>query len=241
MLACPDIDLKIIHSGQHYANEMSDIFFKQLNIPQPTENLGVGSGTHAIQTAAMLEGLEKILLKYLPDLVIVVGDTNTTLAGALATSKLQIPLAHVEAGLRSYDMSMPEEINRKLTDHCSNLLFSPTLNAAINLVNEGIPSEKIFVTGDTMVDACYQHLLEVKDSTILERLKLDTTDYLLITLHRQENVDNKETLKDIIEALIELSDNKIVFPIHPRTRLRLEEFGLMKIQFYCRLVQLMLQ
>jgi UDP-N-acetylglucosamine 2-epimerase (non-hydrolysing) len=231
MLACPDIELKLIHSGQHYADEMSDIFFRQLNLPQPIENLGVGSGTHAIQTAAMLEGLEKTLLKYMPDLVIVVGDTNTTLAGALATSKLQIPLAHVEAGMRSYDMSMPEEINRKLTDHCSTLLFSPTLNAAINLVNEGIPSEKIFVTGDTMVDACYQHLFEAKDSTILARLKLDTNDYLLITLHRQENVDNKGTLKGIIEALIELRDLKVVFPIHPRTYSRLREFGILEFLY----------
>ncbi len=229
MLACPDINLKVVHSGQHYAEEMSDIFFQQLNIPQPIENLGVGSGTHAIQTAAMLEGLEKTFLKYMPDLVIVVGDTNTTLAGALATSKLQIPLAHVEAGLRSYDMSMPEEINRKLTDHCSTLLFSPTLNAAINLMNEGIPSERIFVTGDTMVDACYQHIFEAKDSTILERLKLDTNDYLLITLHRQENVDEKGTLKGIIEALIELKDLKIVFPIHPRTYSRLREFGILEL------------
>ena len=231
MLACPDIELKLIHSGQHYADEMSDIFFRQLNIPQPIENLGVGSGTHAIQTAAMLEGFEKTLLKYNPDLVIVVGDTNTTLAGALATSKLQIPLAHVEAGLRSYDMNMPEEINRKLTDHCSSLLFSPTLNAAINLVNEGIPSERIFITGDTMVDTCRQHLFKTKDSTILERLKLEKKDYLLITLHRPENVDNEENLKSIIEALIELSENKIVFPIHPRTYHRLKEFGIMKTMY----------
>ncbi|RLE38043.1 UDP-N-acetylglucosamine 2-epimerase (non-hydrolyzing) [Candidatus Woesearchaeota archaeon] len=221
------IDYFILHTGQHYSYNMDRIFFEQLKLPQPKYNLRVGSGTHAEQTGKMLIGIEKVLMKEKPDIVLVQGDTNTTLAGALAAAKIHIPVGHVEAGLRSFDREMPEEINRILTDHLSDYLFAPTEKAKQNLLNEGIPEEKIHVTGNTIVDAVYQHLELAKNNNILERLNVKPNEYMLLTLHRQENVDRKQRLKSIlkgIELVAKEFETKIIYPIHPRTQKRIKEF-----------------
>jgi UDP-N-acetylglucosamine 2-epimerase (non-hydrolysing) len=206
----------IIHTGQHYDYGMSDLFFEELSIPHPDYNLAIGSGTHAQQTGNMLAGIEAVLVKEKPDLVIVYGDTNSTLAGALAASKLNIKLAHVEAGLRSFDRSMPEEINRVVTDHLSNLLFAPTEVGAKNLAKEGVV-EGVHIVGDVMVDSLLFNKEKANErSKILEKLGLQKHEYLVATVHRQSNTDNIENLKNIIEAL-GAAEQKVVFPIHPRT------------------------
>lgn len=211
----------IIHTGQHYDPTMSSVFFEELNIPQPFANLGVGSGSHGWQTGRMLQAVEEILLSTKPDLGMVYGDTNSTLAGALAAAKLSIPLAHIESGLRSYNRSMPEEHNRVLTDHCSNLLFCPTDTAVQNLKNEGI-SEGVHLVGDTMYDAllCYGQLAESK-STILRDLQLVAGKYYLATLHRPYNTDEPAVLSTLLEAFGSLG-KAVVFPIHPRTKQRIK-------------------
>ena len=215
----------IIHTGQHYDYEMNDIFFKELNIPEPDYNLGVGSGTHGYQTGEMLKGIEKILLYEKPDVVLVYGDTNSTLAGALASVKLHIPVAHVEAGVRSYDRKMPEEINRVLTDHASNILFAPTENAVKNLEKEGI-KKGVYLVGDAMVDSLlYNIKIAQKKSGILEKFNLRKKGYVLVTVHRPENTDNKENLKSIVDALVE-SEEKIIFPAHLRTLKALKQHNL---------------
>jgi UDP-N-acetylglucosamine 2-epimerase (non-hydrolysing) len=215
----------IIHTGQHYDYEMDRIFFEQLRIPEPDYHLGVGSGTHGYQTGEMLKRIEKVLIDEKPDLVIVYGDTNTTLAGALAAVKLNIPLAHVEAGLRCYDKKIPEEINRVLTDHCSDLLFCPTKRAVENLKREGI-TKGVYLTGDVMVDAIKQNITIAENvSTILNDLNVKPKDYYLVTVHRAENTDNIDKLKNIVDALCEI-DNNVVFPCHPRTEKALKKFGL---------------
>lgn len=219
------IQLSLIHTGQHYDPQMSEIFFHQLRIPSPLINLHAGSGSHARQTAAMMRSLEAPMLKASPDLVIVPGDTNTTLAAALTAAKLNLPVAHMEAGLRSGDMTMPEEINRKLTDHCSSMLFAPTRTAVHNLRTEGL-SKLTYLTGDTMVDAMrvVSELLERKQNEILERLRLTPQEYVLVTMHRPSNVDNTNRLREILFALRRISRKiRIVFPVHPRTRSRLTE------------------
>jgi UDP-GlcNAc3NAcA epimerase len=215
----------LIHTGQHYDPEMSQIFFDELKIPKPDWHLGVGSGTHGRQTGEILAFTEKILMRERPDLVIVFGDTNSTLGGALAAAKLHIPVAHVEAGLRSFDRTMPEEINRILTDHISDLLFCPTRTATENLAKEGI-SRGVYMVGDIMVDAI-RHNLEIAElqSPILEKLGLTDNDYAVATIHRPGNTDNRENLTSIVEALGE-SGKKIIFPVHPRTKKYLTEFGL---------------
>ena len=221
------LDGILVHTGQHYDYEMSKIFFEDLEIPEPNIYLGVGSGTHAKQTGMVMMEFEKILLKQEPDLVIVVGDVNSTLACALSSVKLHIPVAHVEAGLRSFDRTMPEEINRLLTDAISDYLFTPSPDADENLKREGISEDKIFFVGDVMVDSLLYNLDKAKRSKILEELGLQLpTDYALLTLHRPSNVDDPESLHNILEALKKISrEIPIIFPIHPRTRKQVEHFG----------------
>ena len=219
----PQISLSIIHTGQHYDYEMTKIFFEELRLPDPIANLNVGSGTHAQQTAKIMLRLEKLLQRQRPDLVVVPGDTNSTLAGALTAAKLHIPVAHIEAGARSYDMHMPEEINRRLTDHCSTLLFTPTENCTKNLLKEGIAKEKIHQTGDTMYDVLLQQLPKAEKTQILEKLGLKPKTYALLTTHRPENVDNPKNLRSIIKAIIKLNQLTIVFPAHPRTQKQLRK------------------
>ena len=219
-------DLEIVHTGQHYDYEMTKIFFEELRLPDPTVNLNVGSGTHAGQTANIMMKLEGILAENMPDLVIVPGDTNSTLAGALTAAKLHIPIAHIEAGARSYDMDMPEEINRRLTDHCSDLLLTPSENCTGNLVKEGMKRDQICETGDTMYDVLLHELPKAEKTDILQELSLEPETYGLLTAHRPENVDNKERLVGIMEAIIMLGQFTIVFPMHPRTKKQLQKFGL---------------
>jgi len=225
-----DIPYFILHTGQHYSYDMDKIFFEKLELPQPKYNLNVGSGTHAEQTGKIMIGVEKTLMKEGADVVLVQGDTNTVLAGALAATKLHIKVGHVEAGLRSYDRRMPEEINRILTDRVSDYLFAPTEKAKQNLLREGIDENKIFVTGNTIVDAVYQNLeIAKKKVNVLKDLGLKPKEYFLVTAHRQENVDAKERLKGILkglELIYEEFSIPIIFPMHPRTRKRVKEFGL---------------
>jgi len=220
----------ILHTGQHYSYNMDKVFFEQLGLPDPKYNLEVGSGTHAEQTGRMMIGIEAVLKKEMPDVVLVEGDTNTVLAGALAAVKLAIKVGHVEAGLRSYDRTMPEETNRVLVDHCSDYLFAPTEKSKGILIAEGIAEEKISVTGNTVVDAVLQNLeLSEKRSGILSDLGLKRGGYLLATVHRQENVDVKGRLQGILEGLKRLRSElglPIVYPVHPRTKERVRTFGL---------------
>ena len=216
----------IIHTGQHYDDDLSKVFFSELSIPRPDYNLGIGSAEHGEQTGRMMEGIERILLSLKPDLVIVYGDTNSTLAGALAAAKLNIPVAHVEAGLRSYKKSMPEEINRILTDHVSTLLFCPTPTAVKNLKNEGI-TKGVHLVGDVMYDSLLEHLkVAEKKSRIMRKLSLRKKGFYLLTIHRAENTDIRENLQRVIQIITDLNQ-KVIFPIHPRTRKKLTEFRLM--------------
>lgn len=215
----------LIHTGQHYDENMSKVFFEELNIPKPDYNLGVGSGNHGHQTGEMLIKLEEIYLEEKPDLVLVYGDTNSTLAGALCASKLLIPVAHVEAGLRSFNMTMPEEQNRILTDHISKLLFVPTETALVNLKNEGIHNG-VYNIGDVMYDAVLHFKKMAQNNTdILERLKLGKDEYILATIHRAENTNDISKLENIITALNECG-KKVVLPLHPRTKKYMSDYGL---------------
>lgn len=223
-----EIALQLVHTGQHYDFEMSRVFFGELELPDPVVNLGVGSGSHAWQTGKMMIGLEKTIQELRPDLVLVPGDTNSTLAGALAAVKLQVPVAHVEAGARSYDMRMPEEVNRRLTDHCSKKLFAATENCVANLSKEGITDELICLSGDSMYDALLRHMTEALRSRILVELNLEAEEYAVLTAHRPENVDDTAALKAIMEAMIELSELSVVFPVHPRTMESLKAAGLLQ-------------
>jgi UDP-N-acetylglucosamine 2-epimerase len=217
----------LIHTGQHYDYEMNQIFFEELKIPKPNYYLGIGSGSHGFQTGEMLKKIEEILIAENPDLVLTYGDTNSTLAGALAASKLHITNVHVESGLRSFDKSMPEEINRILTDHCSDCLLCPTENAVKNLKKEGI-TENVYLTGDVMVDSLISNKkLAERKSEILDKLELKSKEYSVSTIHRASNTDNEDKLKNIIAALFELNGT-IVFPLHPRTEKYLRKYGLYK-------------
>jgi len=226
-------DLLLIHTGQHYDKEMSENFFIDLKLPTPDYNIHVGSGSHGVQTGKMMEGIEEVLLKETPDILLVQGDTNAVLAGALVAIKLHIPVGHVEAGLRSFDETMPEEINRLAADVCSKFYFVPTEESAINLAMEGISRKRIFITGNTVVDACFRNLkisenrnVEDYEKSLID-LDIDNMQNIAtLTMHRAENVDNKERLLNIIEALETLDDLNIIFPIHPRTKKTLENFGL---------------
>lgn len=223
-------DFSIIHTGQHYSYEMDKIFFEDLELPQADYNLDVGSGTHGAQTGKMLERIEDTLLKNRPDIVLVQGDTNTVMAGALVAAKLGIKIGHVEAGLRSCDRSMPEEINRVVADHVSDYLFAPTYGARDNLLKEGISTNKIFVIGNTVVDAVYQNLnISKKRKTILKDMMLQKKEYILVTVHRQENVDNKDRFKGILAGLAKVSHEynyKIIYPIHPRSKKMIQNLQL---------------
>ncbi len=224
------LDYFILHTGQHYSYEMDRLFFEELELPDPDYNLDVGSGTQAGQTAKIMTGVEDILVKESPDVVLVQGDTNTVMAGALAASKLHMKVGHVEAGLRSFNRWMPEEINRVLTDHISDYLFAPTENARENLLGEGIADERICVTGNTVVDAVYQNLgIAQKKSNVLKELDLEPRAYFLVTAHRQENVDNRTRLKEILKGLEGVQKEfslPVVFPVHPRTEKRIKELGI---------------
>jgi UDP-N-acetylglucosamine 2-epimerase (non-hydrolysing) len=225
-----NLDYFILHTGQHYSYNMDAVFFEQLELPKPKYNLGVGSGLHGEQTGKMLLGIEKILLQEKPDIVLVQGDTNTTLSGALAAAKLHIKVAHIEAGLRSFDKSMPEEINRIIVDHLSDYLFAPTENSKNLLISEGIPIEKIFVTGNTVVDTLVQNLeISKKKSNPLKDFGLEARKYILVTVHRQENVDNPKRFGRILEGISLVSrefEIPLVYPVHPRSRKMMERFGL---------------
>jgi len=215
----------LVHTGQHYDPEMSDIFFEDLQIPKPDYHLDVGSGSHGKQTGAILERVEEVLLKEMPDLVLVYGDTNSTLAGALAAAKLHIPVAHVEAGLRSFDRTMPEEINRVVTDHVSDLLLCPTQTAVDNLKKEGI-TRGVHMVGDVMVDALRHNAkIAEKQSQIIKNLGLVKGDYYVATVHRPGNTDEQKNLTAIVDAFRE-SGKTVVFPVHPRTKKYLHAYGL---------------
>lgn len=215
----------LIHTGQHYDGNMSQLFFDELGIPHPDINLGIGSGPHGEQTGKMMVALEKVLLEQKPDLVLIYGDTNSTLAGAVVASKLLLPVAHVEAGLRSFNRTMPEEINRILADRVSELLFCPTQTAMQHLAAEGI-AQGVHLTGDVMYDAAirFGELAKQKNS-VLQRLQVEPQNYLLATCHRPQNTDLRENLASIVNAFIE-SGEQVIFPVHPRTRVFLEQFGL---------------
>jgi len=224
------LDYFVLHTGQHYSYNMDRVFFEQLELPEARYNLDVGSGSHAEQTGKMLIGVEKVLVSERPSIVLVEGDTNTVLAGALAAVKLGIKVGHVEAGLRSYDRQMPEEINRILADHCSDMLFAPTEKSKQILLGEGIAAEKIFVTGNTIVDAVYQNLdIAKRKVNVLEELDVEADGYFLVTVHRQENVDNEKRFRGILEGL-ELVNKEfglpVIYPIHPRARKQLKAFGI---------------
>jgi len=217
----------LVHTGQHYDFNMSDVFFEELNLPKPDYNLGIGSGSHGEQTGKMLIEIEKVLLKEKPDMVLVYGDTNSTLAGALASVKLHIPVAHIEAGLRSFNKRMPEEINRVLTDHIADILFTPTEVAVKNLENEGI-KKGVYNVGDVMFDISLEIAKIIDVKTILLKFGLENKNYILATIHRADNTDIRENLENILEAFKEISSKyKIFFPVHPRTKNALIGFNLM--------------
>ncbi|WP_243089948.1 non-hydrolyzing UDP-N-acetylglucosamine 2-epimerase [Thermus neutrinimicus] len=226
--ATPGLREVLVHTGQHHDDNMSRVFFEELEIPEPDYHLGIGGGTHGQNTGRMLEAIEGVLLKEKPDWVLVYGDTDSTLAGALAAAKLHIPVAHVEAGLRSFNRRMPEEINRVLTDHVSDLLFAPTETAVQNLLREGIPADKVHLVGDVMYDAAlYYGEKAERESQILQRLNVAPKGYILATVHRAENTDDPVRLRVILEALAQVHrEVPVVFPVHPRTRKRAEAYGL---------------
>jgi len=217
----------LVHTGQHYDHRMSKLFFDELCIPRPDRDLGVGSGSQAEQTAEIMKRLEPVLLEERPDLMIVVGDVTSTMAATITAAKLGIPVAHVESGLRSFDRTMPEEINRLLTDAIADWHFTTEESANENLNREGIVAEKVFFVGNTMIDTLVKHVERASESIILETLGVAPKGYSVVTLHRPSNVDNRENLTVIMEALHEIArEIPLVFPIHPRTRKRIDEFGL---------------
>lgn len=228
----PDFEHCLVHSGQHYDELLSGNFFTDLNLPAPDVNLRTGSGSHAVQTAEIMTRLEPVLLDYKPQMVLVVGDVNSTIAAALTAVKLGIAVAHVEAGLRSFDITMPEEINRKLTDAISTLLFVTEQSGVDNLRNEGAPIDKIFLVGNVMIDCLLRHRAMASKSPILERLGMRqngsrSLPYAVLTLHRPSNVDDANTLQGILGAVRALAgDLAVFFPVHPRTRKNIENFGL---------------
>ena len=219
----------LVHTGQHYDEAMSDSFFADLDIPRPDINLGVGSASHAEQTARIMMAFERVLIDERPDWVVVVGDVNSTMAATLVAAKMGVRVAHVEAGLRSRDRSMPEEINRVVTDALADLLLTPSRDADDNLRREGVAPEKIRLVGNVMIDTLFRSLERAKQSTILARLEARPGTYAAMTLHRPSNVDDGATFAGILDALAAIQERlPIIFPLHPRTRARLDEFGLME-------------
>jgi UDP-N-acetylglucosamine 2-epimerase (non-hydrolysing) len=213
----------LVHTGQHYDKNLSDVFFTQLEIPAPDVNLGVGSGTHARQTADIMAGFEPVLLERKPDIVLVYGDVNSTVAAALVCSKLLVPVAHVEAGLRSFDRTMPEEVNRIVTDRLADVLFTPSEDGDANLLQEGVPQEKIHRVGNVMIDS----LVRLLPAATRCPTNGFPDRFALVTLHRPSNVDDAETLKSILQSLLTVNEQlDVVFPVHPRTRARIAQFGL---------------
>ncbi|HEC33774.1 MAG TPA: UDP-N-acetylglucosamine 2-epimerase (non-hydrolyzing) [Chloroflexi bacterium] len=226
MRCYPDIRQTLLHTGQHYDDKMSRVFFDQLGIPRPDVYLGVGSGSHAEQTARVMIAFEKVLLEERPDVVVVVGDVNSTLACAITAAKLWVPVAHVEAGLRSFDRRMPEEINRIVTDALSDFLFTTSRGANENLEREGIAPEKIFFVGNVMIDTLHKHRARAEQLGAPARFGLRPGGYALLTLHRPSNVDVPEVFSGILDALATIQrDLPILFPAHPRTVKRIAEFG----------------
>ncbi|HEX8746014.1 MAG TPA: UDP-N-acetylglucosamine 2-epimerase (non-hydrolyzing) [Pyrinomonadaceae bacterium] len=216
----------LVHTGQHYDREMSEAFFRDLGLPEPDVYLGVGSGTHAEQTASVMASFEPVIMRERPDWVLVVGDVNSTLACALVAVKLGVRVAHVEAGLRSRDRSMPEEINRILTDQMADLLLTPSQDADRNLLAEGVPRARIRFVGNVMIDSLFAHLKRAESSRVREELSVAGSDYGVLTLHRPSNVDGRETFGRILDALEEITGRlPVIFPAHPRTRARLRDFG----------------
>jgi UDP-N-acetylglucosamine 2-epimerase (non-hydrolysing) len=225
----PDLNPLLVHTGQHYDYAMSQVFFDELDIPEPDVFLNIGSGSHAVQTAKIMMEFDMVMSEHKPDMVLVVGDVNSTLACSLVSSKLCVPVVHVEAGIRSYDKTMPEEINRILTDVISDYLMTPTEDANENLKKEGVSKEKIILVGDVMIDTLikYRDKAVSTSDSIMQELGLKKGSYVIMTLHRPFNVDVKENFAGILNALSEIQKHlKIVFPIHPRTRNRISEFGL---------------
>lgn len=230
---------ELLDSGQHYDPELSSVFFDELGIPKPSHELKIGSGSHGDQTGRMLSGVESVLVATKPDWVLVYGDTNSTIAGALAAAKLHIPVAHVEAGLRSHNRRMPEEINRVVTDHLSSALFTPSPLAGENLASEGI-TKNVFCVGDVMYDVVRRFAqVAEKSSQILNTLGLTANDYVVATIHRAENTDSPERLRTIFEGLIQIShDTQVVLPLHPRTAAALQRDGLYaQVQKHVTLIQ----
>lgn len=220
----------LVHTGQHYDYNMSQIFFEDLGLPKPDIDLEVCGGSNTYQTAQIMLKFEPILSDYSPDLVVVVGDVNSTLAAALVAAKERIPVTHVEAGLRSGDRDMPEEINRILVDHISDLMFVTEQSGLDNLIREGIPQGKIYFVGNVMVDTLLHNIEKATQTNILQRLGITANEYVLVTLHRPSNVDNDSVLKNIMHALKEISTyKKVVLPIHPRTKKNIERFGLLEM------------
>ena len=219
----------LVHTGQHYDDAMSESFFADLGIPRPDINLEVGSASHAEQTARIMMTFEQVILDERPDWVVVVGDVNSTMAATLVAAKLNVRVAHIEAGLRSRDRRMPEEINRLVTDALADLLLTPSRDADENLRREGIAPEKIRFVGNVMIDTLFRSLEQAKQSTVLTRLEAQPAAYAAMTMHRPSNVDDRETLAGILDALAAIGERlPIIFPVHPRTRARLEEFGLLE-------------
>lgn len=220
-----DITEIIVHTGQHYDENMSEVFFDELEIPKPHINLGVGGGSHGQNTGRMLEKLEAVMLEVKPDWILVYGDTDSTLAAALAAIKIHIPVAHIEAGLRSFNRRMPEEINRILTDHISSLLFAPTRGGRNNLINEGIEERKIHLSGDVMYDAAMFYRQRARRPALNDGLVLIPNEFVLCTIHRAENTDSNDRMKGIMKGLKD-SGLKVILPLHPRTRKKINEIGL---------------
>ncbi len=217
----------MVHTGQHYDELMSGVFFRELEISPPAYNLAIGSAGQGVQTGRMMEALEPVMQAEKPNIVMVYGDTNSTMAGALVAAKLHIPIAHVEAGLRSFNTAMPEEINRVVTDHVSHWLFAPTENAVKNLVREGLADQSVRLVGDVMYDAALAYADDSRAANLLQRLGIETGKYVLATIHRAENTDNKVRLSQIFEALADLASSvPVVFPAHPRTLGALASLGL---------------
>lgn len=221
----PDVQEIIVHTGQHYDANMSDVFFDELEIPKPDYNLGIGGGTHGQNTGRMIEKLEGLMMEVQPQWVLVYGDTDSTLAGALAAAKLHISVAHVEAGLRSFNRRMPEEINRVLTDHIAEILFAPTETGRQNLLNEGIAEEKIKLVGDVMYDASLFYKEKARKPQLPADLDVKGSDFVLCTIHRAENTDDPQRLKNIFQGLGD-SGETIILPLHPRTRAKIADYGI---------------
>lgn len=230
-------DTILVHTGQHYDYNMSGSFFRDLELSKPDIFLGIGSGTQAVQTAKIMVEFERVCLKNKPDLVIVVGDVNSTLACSLTAAKLCIPIAHVEAGLRSFDRAMPEEVNRVITDHVSDLFFTTCEDANNNLKREGVSNKKIFFVGNVMIDTLEKLKVKSEESLVLEKIGVRKNGYVVLTLHRPSNVDDKKTLRNMFEAFRDLGKHiPLVFPVHPRTLKQINRFG---INFDSKSIKLM--